>query len=233
MTILLSRHAQSPENLHGKGALGELAQIKLPLTEEGERQATILGKKLVKWCRDNGHDKVRIYASRYQRVQDTAKRAEIELIHAGIPFTFVTDPHLSEVDFLPRGAELKPGRILFGDRAMASETLAGVERRLNLVLREIRQDEKAGLPVIVLTHSTVMRGLAALLTGNSIEDISNFPRPNNCALWQIEGSEIAKQEYFSGFVPPARKQAREDATMVRTLASLPAKKNWIRPGLYR
>jgi broad specificity phosphatase PhoE len=219
MTVLIARHAQSAENLRGKGALGALPQIEIPLTEAGEEQAAVLGKKLARWCLEQEIETVRIYASPYQRVRDTSRFVMLELRRVGVGLTFVSDHHLSEVDFLPRDSALTPGRVLFDDRALASETVAGVERRLGMVASEIRRDEKAGLPVIVLTHSTVMRGLAALLAGLPFTDVGKFPRPDNCSLWQIDGQSIA-QSIFPGYAPPARKQAREDEIAARSLAGL-------------
>jgi len=150
--VYLVRHGETAWTLTAQ----HTGRTDLPLTEQGERQASALGPTLTALCID------RIFSSPLQRAHRTA---ELAMPHARVE----ADDDLMEWDYGAyegrRTAEItveRPGWRLFRDGCPGGETLDSVGARADRVIGRIRSP---GGNALLFGHREVLRILAVRWIG--------------------------------------------------------------------
>jgi len=183
MLLYLARHAQTAssaiDSFNGRG--------ELPLTEHGREQARKLGERL------SGVRFEAVVRSPLGRTRETA-----ELIAPGVPHVVMEE--LTEIDYgaweglTPEEARARDPRVydawLADPAAVAppgGETAVQVARRARAALRSIEKAfEKAGKPVLGVSHKATLRILGASLTDAPIRLYRRRWPQDECALNLVE-----------------------------------------------
>jgi broad specificity phosphatase PhoE len=183
MLLYLARHAQTAssavDSFNGRG--------ELPLTERGREQARKLGERL------SGIRFAAVVRSPLGRTRETA-----ELVAPGVPHVVMEE--LTEIDYgaweglTPEEARARDPKLYddwLADPATVApprgETAAQVAERVLAALRNIEiAFEKAGKPVLGVSHKATLRILGASLTGAPVRLYRRRWPQDECALNLVE-----------------------------------------------
>lgn len=151
-TVYLVRHGETAWSKTGQ----HTGREDLPLTEEGERQARLLGERL------RGLDVAHIWSSPLLRARRTAELA-------GFGDRFVTHDDLMEWDYgkyqgltIEQIRTDRPDWLVHRDGCPNGETPAEIERRADVVVRRIRSMDG---DVLIFAHGHLLRVLTARWLG--------------------------------------------------------------------
>lgn len=217
--IALVRHAQSKANTrellpqqHGDHAI--------PLTDEGERQATEVGKSLRGFLSADGTPL--IYCSPYTRTRETLSKL---LLGADIPkfLTYYEDPRLREVDHgygtledYERQQPLREKHGWFYYRFQGGESPADCYDRVTGFVESLwRQAErKKAKRALIVSHGLTIRCLVMRFLHLSVENFDRLANPKNASVailrcssndddhkdavfrtgrWSVSGIELRKE----------------------------------------
>lgn len=155
--VVLVRHGETEWSKDGR----HTGKSDIPLTERGRQQARDLGPELSGW-----HFAL-VLTSPLQRAMDTCRLA-------GYGDRAQVRPDLAEWDYgsydgktSSQIQETRPDWSLWKDGGPGGETAAGVGRRTDRVIAEVRQTKG---DVLLFAHGHVLRVLAARWLGQQPED---------------------------------------------------------------
>lgn len=236
MNIFLIRHGESEANLD-KSVNARIADHKIPLSDDGKRQAEAAGVALRRFLeanrRDWQHAPFRLWRSPYLRTRQTTDGIMNGLSDEFLSAISLTDIQeslfLRELQFglfdgipddelpqrFPQEHAYYERYKAFGGEIYVpmpmGESRVDVAQRVHQFFGTIQRDaERHGITnLIVVTHGVTLRAFVMQWCHHSVEWMEDEPNPANCAIRFLSNGED-RGYIFSGFPSKYRLQDRRE-----------------------
>lgn len=185
MNLYLIRHGQSEGNLDNS-IYRTMPEWKIPITEEGKKQAENAGNDLyiMLHCAD------RMISSPYVRARETASIIKKHFKYNKI-FSYQENVLCREREWGILRDEVEQFKTReernhlfdFYRRPMGGESFADVYQRAFIFLEYLKNtQERRGESVIIVSHGEFLKVLLMIIDGNTVEEFDGLPNPKNCEI---------------------------------------------------
>lgn len=219
--IILIRHGQSMANVD-RTLHATIADHKIPLTEEGVKQAREAGTKLFHelYRNDTQPPTIQFYTSPYCRTRQTFQGILESLVALGVvSYRNYEDPRLREQDFgnyRPAGAyeDIEYERDTFGTffyRIPGGESGADVFDRISGAMDTMHRDfRKDDFPdnMIVVSHGLTIRLFLMRWFHWTVEQFESLRNPHNCQHYVLDKMPDGKYQLLTEMATYTEEESR-------------------------
>ena len=180
MNLYCVRHAESLGNKHPE-TYYQMPEWKIPITEEGKKQAENAGKNL------SDIDIVHMISSPYVRARETATiiKKQIKTIY----FSYQESPLIIERAWGNLRDEVEQFKTReernhlfdFYRRPTGGESFADVYQRAFVFLEYLKNNFKDE-NIIIVSHGEFLKVLLMIIDGNTVEEFDGLRNPKNCEI---------------------------------------------------
>jgi broad specificity phosphatase PhoE len=183
MNLYLIRHGRSIGNENPE-AYKMMPEWKIPITEEGKKQAENVGKNLSDdiYC-------FHMISSPYVRARETASVIKQQLNSMYFSYEELAICREREWGNLRdevnqfKTREERNHLFDFYRRPTGGESFADVYQRAFVFLEYLKNNFK-GKDIIIVSHGEFLKVLLMIIDGNTVEEFDGLPNPKNCQIIQ-------------------------------------------------